>query len=147
MTVVLLSGCGTSVPLTSAPLGSALARITQPQRATNAQLPAIPHASFAQPAKGVTVGRFDGRLNKGIDIQSKPGQPVLAARDGRVVIVTSALPAYGTMVVLKHDENFITAYAHIEKSLVSEKEVVRRGQPIAEMGKGGRDQVALHFEI
>jgi lipoprotein NlpD len=147
MTLVLLCGCGTSVPLNSARQGSPAARIASPQPATITPSPAVSHASFAQPARGPTIARFDGRLNKGIDIEGKPGQPVLAARDGRVVIVTSALPAYGTMVVLKHDDNFITAYAHIEKSLVNENEVVRRGQPIAEMGKSGSDHVALHFEI
>jgi len=75
------------------------------------------------------------------------GEPVLAARDGRVVLVSSALAEYGTMVVVKHDETFITAYAHVGRVLVKEDEVVRQGQQIAEMGSSGANRVMLHFEI
>ena len=147
MTLALFCACGTSVPLKAPPPGSTATPMQTPMPVAPAPQRPVPQASFAHPARGATISHFDGRLNKGIDIEGRPGDPVLAARDGRVVIVTSALPAYGKMVILKHDETFITAYAHIERSLVGENEVVRQGQPIAEMGKSGRDRVALHFEI
>ena len=106
-----------------------------------------PKATFVWPAEGPTVGRFDGSRNKGIDIAGRRGDPVLAAADGRVVIVSSALGGYGTMVIVKHNDTFITAYAHIDRALVRENEIVRQGQKIAEMGQSGTDRVKLHFEI
>ena len=82
-----------------------------------------------------------------MDIAGELGDPILASRDGRVVIVSNALKAYGTMIIVKHDETYITAYANIDKALVKENDVVRQGQKIAEMGKSGTDRVKLHFEI
>jgi len=106
-----------------------------------------PNASFGRPAAGPSTGRFDGNANKGIDIAGRLGEPVLAARDGQVVLVSNALPAYGTMVILKHEDDFITAYAHVSRALVAEGDRVARGQPIAEMGQSGTDRVKLRFEI
>jgi lipoprotein NlpD len=106
-----------------------------------------PGASFGAPAAGPVIGRFDGNMNKGIDVGGRLGDPIRAARAGQVVLVSSALPAYGTMVILKHDNDFITAYAHISKALVAEGDQVARGQPIAEMGQSGTDRVKLRFEI
>jgi lipoprotein NlpD len=106
-----------------------------------------PKATFIWPAEGATVGRFDGNRNKGIDIAGRLGDPVLAAADGRVVIVSNELRGYGTMVIVRHNDTFITAYAHIDRALVRENEIVRQGQKIAEMGQSGTDRVKLHFEI
>ena len=106
-----------------------------------------PGAAFGAPAAGPVIGRFDGNTNKGIDIGGRMGDPIRAARAGQVVLVSSALPAYGTMVILKHDNDFITAYAHISRPLVAEGDQVARGQPIAEMGQSGTDRVKLRFEI
>lgn len=106
-----------------------------------------PNASFGRPAAGPSTGRFDGNANKGIDIAGRLGEPVLAARAGQVVLVSNALPAYGTMVILKHEDDFITAYAHVSRALVAEGDTVSRGQPIAEMGQTGTDRVKLRFEI
>ncbi|RYE58317.1 MAG: M23 family peptidase, partial [Hyphomicrobiales bacterium] len=87
------------------------------------------------------------KANKGIDIGGALGDPVSATADGRVVIVSSALRGYGTMVIVKHNETFISAYAHLDRALVKENDVVRQGQKIGEMGKTGADRVKLHFEI
>jgi lipoprotein NlpD len=106
-----------------------------------------PGATFGAPAAGPVIGRFDGNMNKGIDVGGRLGDPIRAARAGQVVLVSSALPAYGTMVILKHDNDFITAYAHVSKALVAEGDQVVRGQPIAEMGQSGTDRVKLRFEI
>ncbi|MEJ8858261.1 peptidoglycan DD-metalloendopeptidase family protein [Variovorax robiniae] len=103
--------------------------------------------AFARPASGDIIARFNGKQNKGIDFAGTLGDPVLATADGRVVIVSNALRGYGTMIIIKHNETYISAYAHIDKALVKENQVVRQGQQIAEMGKSGTDRVKLHFEI
>jgi len=109
--------------------------------------PARPPAIFVRPANGATLSRFDGGRNKGIDIAGSMGDPVLAAADGRVVYVGSELRGYGNMVIVKHNDTFLTAYAHAQRILVKEKDVVRQGQKIAEMGDSGADRVKLHFEV
>ncbi|MFZ3118488.1 MAG: peptidoglycan DD-metalloendopeptidase family protein, partial [Variovorax sp.] len=94
-----------------------------------------------------TLARFNGKSNKGIDIAGSAGDPVLAAADGRVVYAGGQLRGYGNMLIVKHNETFITAYAHNQALLVKENEIVRQGQKIAEMGKSEADRVKLHFEI
>ncbi|MDP9900086.1 peptidoglycan DD-metalloendopeptidase family protein [Variovorax ginsengisoli] len=104
-------------------------------------------STFVRPASGTTIARFDGNRNKGIDIAGSAGDPIVATADGRVVYVGSELRGYGNMVIVKHNETFLSAYAHAQKILVKEKDVVRQGQTIAEMGSTGTDRVKLHFEI
>lgn len=108
---------------------------------------AMPGAVFAIPLHGPAVVLFDEKTNPGIDIAGQPGAPILASRDGRVMLVSSALPAYGTMIVLLHEDTFITAYAHLGGILVKEGDEVRQGQQIAELGIRESNQPALHFEI
>lgn len=120
---------------------------TPARPAAQAQQPAKPQARFARPADGVTLARFDGKTNKGLDIGGAQGDPIIASADGRVVIVSNALRAMGTMVIVKHDETYLTAYAHLDRALVKENDVVRQGQKIGEMGKTGTDRVKLHFEL
>ncbi|MCY1221506.1 Peptidase family M23 [compost metagenome] len=101
---------------------------------------------LAWPATGQTVGKFDDKGNKGIDIAGKKGDAVLAADDGRVIHV-GPLRGYGNLVIIKHNETFLTAYGHNEKVLVAEQSAVRKGQKIAEMGNSDTDRVKLHFEV
>lgn len=148
----VLAACGTTTPLPPmAPLPSYPTPTPAPPVPVPAPTPPglrdMPGASFGAPAAGPVIGRFDGNANKGIDIGGRLGDPIRAARTGQVVLVSSALPAYGTMVILKHDNDFITAYAHISRALVAEGDQVARGQPIAEMGQSGSDRVKLRFEI
>lgn len=103
--------------------------------------------SFQWPARGNVVGGFDESKNKGLDIAGKVGDPVLAAADGRVVYAGSGLRGYGNLIILKHNNTFLTAYAHNHTLLVKEDQVIKRGQKIAEMGNSDADQVKLHFEI
>ncbi|MDP9898430.1 murein hydrolase activator EnvC family protein [Variovorax ginsengisoli] len=104
--------------------------------------------SFVPPVPGARVGRFNNDTNKGVDFAGNLGEPIHAARAGRVVLVSSALSTYGTMIVVKHDDDFITAYAQIGKALVKEGDEVQQGQPIAEMGRNAtNNRVELHFEI
>jgi lipoprotein NlpD len=93
------------------------------------------------------AGTFDDARNKGITITGKAGDPVLAAADGRVVYAGSGLRGYGNLVIVKHNNTYLTAYAHNQTLLVKEDQVVRRGQRIAEMGSSDSDRVQLHFEI
>lgn len=110
--------------------------------------PAAPAASWQWPAEGRIIRRFSrDSANPGIDIAGKPGQPVKSAADGRVVYSGDGLRGYGQLIIVKHNESFLSAYAHNRKLLVREGDRVRRGQPIAEMGDTGTDRVKLHFEI
>ena len=102
---------------------------------------------FIWPASGALLAGFDEARNKGYDIAGKAGDPVLAAADGRVVYAGAGLRGYGNLVILKHNNTFLTAYAHNQALLVKEDQTVRRGQKIAEMGSTDADRVKLHFEI
>ncbi|WP_375122582.1 peptidoglycan DD-metalloendopeptidase family protein [Variovorax sp. WS11] len=115
--------------------------------------PNVPSASSGQfgsyvwPAYGKTIARFDGRTNRGIDIAGNVGDPVVAAAAGRVVYAGSGLRGYGNMIIIKHDDTFLTAYAHNSRLLVREHDAVHAGQRIAEMGNSDADTTKLHFEV
>jgi len=102
---------------------------------------------FIWPAPGALLAGFDEARNKGYDIGGKAGDPVLAAADGRVVYAGAGLRGYGNLIILKHNNTFLTAYAHNQALLVKEDQSVRKGQKIAEMGSTDADRVKLHFEI
>lgn len=101
------------------------------------------------PAKGELVRKFDGphSTHKGIDIAGKLGEPVLAANAGKVVYAGSGLVGYGNLVIVKHSEEYLSAYGHNRKLLVREGQWIKVGQPIAEIGDSGTDSVKLHFEV
>ena len=99
------------------------------------------------PAGGPVIAPFDDGKVKGLVLGGKAGDPVLAAADGRVVYAGSGLRGYGNLIILKHNNTYLTAYAHNQTLLVKEDQAVRRGQKIAEMGSTDADSVKLHFEI
>lgn len=101
------------------------------------------------PAKGPLLSSFQGSnaLNKGIDLGGKLGEPVFAAAGGQVVYSGSGLRGYGKLLIVKHNENYLSAYAHNDRLLVKEGDLVKAGQRIADMGSSGTDRVKLHFEI
>jgi lipoprotein NlpD len=103
--------------------------------------------NFIWPSSGTLLAGFDEARNKGYDIGGKAGDPVLAAAEGRVVYAGAGLRGYGNLIILKHNNTFLTAYAHNQSLLVKEDQAVRRGQKIAEMGSTDADRVKLHFEI
>ncbi len=96
---------------------------------------------------GTVLASFDEAKNKGLDIAGKPGDTVMASADGRVVYAGAGLRGYGNLIILKHNNTFLTAYAHNQTLLVKEDQTVRKGQKIAEMGDSDADRVKLHFEI
>lgn len=103
--------------------------------------------TWAWPAAGPVVAPFDDAKTKGLAIGGKAGDAVFAAADGRVVYAGSGLRGYGNLVIVKHNANYLTAYAHNQALLVKEDQIVKRGQKIAEMGSTDADRVQLHFEI
>ena len=114
--------------------------------------PAAPAADealeFAWPAKGEVIAGFDETKNrKGIDLAGGAGDPVLAAAEGKVVYAGEGLRGYGKLIIIKHNNTFLTAYAHNQTILVKEDQSVKKGQKIAEMGNSDSDRVKLHFEI
>ena len=102
---------------------------------------------FIWPGTGAVIAGFDEAKNKGLDLGGKAGDPVVAAADGRVVYAGAGLRGYGNLVILKHNNTYLTAYAHNQTLLVKEDQTVRKGQKIAEMGNSDADRVKLHFEI
>jgi len=135
----------TPVPSTPAPA------VSRPAPAKPVATPNLPArvTGWSWPAQGTVISRFqsNGSLNKGIDIAGDQGQPVKAAADGAVVYAGRGLLGYGDMIIVKHDETYLSAYAHNSRLLVKEGDRVRSGQTIAEMGNTGTDRVKLHFEI
>ncbi len=99
------------------------------------------------PTSGSVIAGFDEVKNKGVDIGGSAGEAVLAAADGRVVYVGAGLRGYGNLIILKHNNTYLSAYAHNQTLLVKEDQSVRRGQKIAEMGNSDADRVKLHFEV
>ena len=105
--------------------------------------------NWAWPAQGNIIGRFSesGVENKGINIAGREGDAVLAAAAGEVVYAGSGLLLYGELVIIKHNDRFLSAYAHNSALLVAEGDKVSRGEKIAELGSTGVDTEMLHFEI
>ena len=103
--------------------------------------------AWGWPAAGAVVAGFEEGKQKGLLLSGKPGDPVLAAADGRVVYAGAGLRGYGNLLIVKHNNTYLTAYAHNQALLVKEDQAVRRGQKIAEMGSSDTDRVQLHFEI
>lgn len=98
------------------------------------------------PVKGKILAPFT-EASKGVDIGGKKGATVVAAAAGRVVYAGAGLRGYGKLVIIKHNNTWLSAYAHNENIVVKEQQDVRRGQKIAEMGASDSDKVKLHFEV
>jgi lipoprotein NlpD len=109
--------------------------------------PAAPIGDWLWPAEGKVITTFSEGNGKGIDIAGKAGDPVLAAAAGKVVYAGSGLRGYGKLVIIKHDDSFLSAYAHNRQLLVNEGQAVSKGQKIAELGNTDADRPKLHFEL
>ena len=103
--------------------------------------------SWTRPTQGKTIGGFGRGGNKGLDIGGTFEQPVRAAARGRVVYAGSGLVGYGKLVIVKHNNRLLSAYAHNERLHVGEGDEVAGGQRIADMGRSGKGRAMLHFEI
>jgi lipoprotein NlpD len=128
-------------PLDLPPVQKPMAR--EEQKAPPAEQPKLEvhPLQFAWPVKGKVVAGFAEPRQKGIDIEGRSGDPVIAAAAGRVTYVGSGIPGLGKLIVIRHDQGYITVYAHNKDILVKEQQSVTRGQKIAELGE------KLHFQI
>ena len=132
-------------PLPSAPAPQAAAPAPAPQAPPPAATKDV--GEFIWPVKGKILSGFAEPRSKGIDIDGRPGEPIVAAAAGRVTYTGSGIPGLGKLVVIKHDNGFITVYAHNRDILVKEQQPVTRGQKIAELGSSDSDRPKLHFQI
>jgi len=144
---------GQKLSLRGAPTASARAQGKNAGAGSGARRPAaaasaaVPAGGWTWPARGQLIRGFGKGDRGGIDIAGRRGQPVVAARGGRVVYTGSGLVGYGRLVIIKHGERLLTAYAHNDRVVVREGQTVRAGQKIAEMGSTGAERVKLHFEV
>ncbi|OHX13261.1 peptidase [Chromobacterium sphagni] len=99
------------------------------------------------PVAGALLASFDGNRNKGVDIAGSAGDEIHAAAAGKVVYAGKGIRAYGNLLIIKHNEDTLTAYAHNQQLLVNEGDQVGAGQAIATMGDSGANRVKLHFEL
>ena len=104
-------------------------------------------ASWEWPTRGTLARGFAASGSKGIDIAGDAGQLIVAARGGKVVYSGAALKGYGELVIIKHDDQYLSAYGYNRRRLVEEGETVGPGQPIAELGLGPENKPLLHFEV
>ncbi len=142
----------TPSPTPPAAVPAPVAAATPPAAQAPAAPPAAPRdadddVAWAWPSTAAVAAPFDEGRNKGLVFTGKAGDPVLAAADGRVVYAGSGLRGFGNLVIVKHNNSYLTAYAHNQTLLVKEDQAVRRGQRIAEMGSSDAERVQLHFEI
>jgi len=100
-----------------------------------------------KPTNAPVITPFNDATNKGVEFSGKLGDPILAAADGKVIYSGSNLRTYGNLVILNHNNSFVTVYANNKTLLVKEGDTVKRGQKIAEMGNSESDKVKLHFEL
>ena len=135
----------TVVPVAGAPAPVAL---PPPAKVVGGASRAVSGVTWRWPADGSVIGRFSSNdAIPGIEIAGKPGDAVRAAADGVVVYSGNGLVGYGELVIIKHNDSFLSAYGHNRKRLVKEGQRVSAGQPIAEMGSTGATRDELEFQI
>lgn len=142
-----------AVPIVREPVGgrAPIAEPTPPELAAPAasETPAAAPGGgqWQWPAAGSVIAGFNEASNKGLDIGGSVGDPVYAASAGKVVYAGSGLRGYGKLIVIKHNQEYNSVYAHNDKLLVKEDEQVAQGQKIAELGSSEAERPKLHFEI
>jgi lipoprotein NlpD len=129
----------TTPPVTPPPVAAP----SEPEKASGTDVDAI---DWTWPAKGRVLAPFS-EATKGMDIAGRKGAAVLAAANGRVIYADAGVRGYGKLIIIKHNDTWVSAYAHNDNILVKEQQEVRKGQKIAEMGSSDTDQVKLHFEM
>lgn len=134
-------------PVTASTTAPTTAPTTTPATTPATALGNGPVETWLWPAEGTLVGRFGAAGGKGIDIVGPRNTPVLAVAPGKVVYSGSGLRGYGQLLIIKHAGEYLSAYAHNERILVKEGDIVTAGERIALMGDSDADRVELHFEI
>ena len=127
-----------------------IAKKTQPSTKPSSKKsvePNRPVSRWRWPSRGKVVRTFASNVHKGIDIAGSRGDPVTATAAGKVVYAGAGVTGYGSLIIVKHNDTYLSAYGHNEQLLVSEGSVVKVGQQIATMGSSGTNSVKLHFEL
>jgi lipoprotein NlpD len=144
---------GAATPAATTPATPATPAASTPAPSTPATTPTVSGATrtvagitWQRPTAGNIVANFGGN-NKGVDIAGTAGQAVVSAADGKVVYAGSGLRGYGNLVIVQHNQTFLTAYGHNQSLLVKEGQTVKRGQTIARMGNSDAPRTQLHFEV
>ena len=141
--------CGAADAPESAPPPAEKAVATPPPATTptvSGATRTVAGITWQRPTAGNIVANFGGN-NKGVDIAGTAGQAVVSAADGKVVYAGSGLRGYGNLVIVQHNQTFLTAYGHNQSLLVKEGQTVKRGQTIARMGNSDAPRTQLHFEV
>jgi lipoprotein NlpD len=153
VTPIQPSGTVKAVPSKPVPLPSTPADSGAPAKDPSSTQPTAPAATasstvdFMWPHNGAVIQAYKAGTNKGVDFLAKIGDPVVAAGSGKVVYSGNALRGYGNLIIIKHENKLLTAYAHNKTLLVKEGEVVKKGQKIAEAGQSDTDKPKVHFEV
>ena len=151
-----LSSKGNAPKAVSKPASAASPKIksvakttSKPQKksASKSVEPNRPVSRWRWPSRGKVIRTFAANVHKGIDIAGKRGDPVTSAAAGKVVYAGAGVTGYGSLIIVKHNDTYLSAYGHNERLLVSEGSVVNAGQQIATMGSSGTNSVKLHFEL
>ena len=139
----------TAQPAITSSSGKAVVSGTRAPAGTTYSTPAGDPDRWLWPTEGRLVSSFAANdpARKGIDIGGQAGQPVVASAAGQVVYSGSGLIGYGELIIIKHSDRMLSAYAHNKKRLVDEGQQVIAGSQIAEMGTNDRNQAVLHYEI
>ena len=137
---------GTATAVT-APVTAPVVSSTEPTASSMSS--SSPISTWRWPTDGKVIENFSSSEggNKGIDIAGSKGQAIIATADGRVVYAGNALRGYGNLIIIKHNDDYLSAYAHNDTMLVREQQEVKAGQKIATMGSTGTSSTRLHFEI
>ena len=138
-----LLGSDASAAPTPPPVAEVRVPAPEPEKPTGTDREDV---DWMWPTKGKVLAGFS-EASKGMDISGRKGAPVVAAASGRVVYAGAGLRGYGKLVIIKHNNTWLSAYAHNDNIVVKEQQDVRKGQKIAEMGQTDADQVKLHFEV
>ena len=140
-----LAGADPGTPPVAPPpvVAEAPPRLAEPEKPAGTDREEV---DWMWPAKGRVLSPFS-ETTKGMDIAGRKGAPVVAASAGRVVYAGAGLRGYGKLIIIKHSNTWLSAYAHNDNILVKEQQDVRKGQKIAEMGQTDAEQVKLHFEV
>ena len=135
-----------TVPVTTSASSTKTGTVSSVTAVSSGGIKEVEDIGWSWPTQGKVIASFAAGKNRGIDIARTRGQQVLSAADG-TVLHKGSMNGYGNLVIIKHSDNVLSAYAHNDKILVKEKQQIKRGQQIAEMGNTDSDRVKLHFEI
>ncbi len=127
--------------------GAGVGTVTRPATPPRPVYTGAPVTHWRWPATGPVTRGYSSNVHKGIDIGGKRGDPVQAVAPGKVVYAGTGIVGFGELLIVKHNEEYLSAYGHNDRLLVQEGDVVSAGQTIASKGSSGTDTVKLHFEI